>query len=175
MWEAFAVQKRAKAFHVFSTKNISVFGYKVVKHLTSWPLNELVKLTMLWTTGPRSLIQIQSYVLTGLSTMGSPSDMIIIRTILYLHLCSDTLITNQCAVLLYRIWVSCEVFHIQDQGWSWSELQLDPYWYRQTNHLTDPTKWPQTVKLFLWFLTILPISSHSLQSRPSSSLSVCMY
>ena len=34
----------------------TVFGYKVVKHLhvTSWPHNELVKLTMLWTTGPRS-------------------------------------------------------------------------------------------------------------------------
>ena len=27
--------------------NISVFGYKVVKHLTSWPVNELVKLTKL--------------------------------------------------------------------------------------------------------------------------------
>ena len=49
MWEAFAVQK---PFLIFSTKNISVFGNKVVKHLTSWPLNELVKLTMLWTTGP---------------------------------------------------------------------------------------------------------------------------
>ena len=43
----------AKASHIFSTKNISGFGYKVVKHLRSWPLNELVKLTMLWTTGPR--------------------------------------------------------------------------------------------------------------------------
>ena len=43
----------AKAFLIFSTKNISVTGYKVVKHLTSWPLNELVKLMMLWTTGPR--------------------------------------------------------------------------------------------------------------------------
>ena len=28
-------------------QNISVFGYKFVKHLTSCPLNELVKLTML--------------------------------------------------------------------------------------------------------------------------------
>ena len=43
----------AKASLIFSTKNFSIFGYKVVKHLTSWPLNELVKLTMLWTTGPR--------------------------------------------------------------------------------------------------------------------------
>ena len=42
----------AKASHIFSTKIIRVFGYKVVKYLTSWPLNELVKLTMLWTTGP---------------------------------------------------------------------------------------------------------------------------
>ena len=33
--------------HLFNKKKFSVFGYKVVKHLTSWPLNELVKLTML--------------------------------------------------------------------------------------------------------------------------------
>ena len=44
----------ANASHIFSTKNFSVFGYKLVKHLTSWPLNELVKLTMIWTTGPRA-------------------------------------------------------------------------------------------------------------------------
>ena len=42
----------AKASLIFSTKNFSVFGYWVLKHLMSWPLNELVKLTMLWTTGP---------------------------------------------------------------------------------------------------------------------------
>ena len=42
-----------KSFSQFFNKNISVFGYKVVLHLTSWPLNGLVKLTMLWTTGPR--------------------------------------------------------------------------------------------------------------------------
>ena len=39
-----------KASLIFSTK--SVFGYKVIKHLRSRLLNELVKLTMLWTTGP---------------------------------------------------------------------------------------------------------------------------
>ena len=50
MWEAFA-----KASFIFSTKNIRLFGYKVIKHLTSWPLNKLVKQIMLWTTGPRSL------------------------------------------------------------------------------------------------------------------------
>ena len=52
MWEAFAVQK---LLSFFQQKNFSVFGYNVAKHLTSWPLNELVKLRMLWTTGPRSL------------------------------------------------------------------------------------------------------------------------
>ena len=53
MWEAFAVQK---FFLIFSTKNIGVFGYKIVKHLTSWTLNELLKGMMLWTTGPLCLI-----------------------------------------------------------------------------------------------------------------------
>ena len=43
---------QCKSFSHFFNKNISVFGYKVVRHLTSRPLNELVKLTMLWTTGP---------------------------------------------------------------------------------------------------------------------------
>ena len=52
----------AKASLIFSTK-ISVFDYRVVKHLTSWPLNEFVKLTMLWTTGPRSLALVCSIVL----------------------------------------------------------------------------------------------------------------
>ena len=46
----------AKASLIFSTKNFSVFGYEVVKHLTSWPLNELGKLTMLWTTGPVAVV-----------------------------------------------------------------------------------------------------------------------
>ena len=45
-----------KSFSHFFKKNIIVFCYKVVKHLTSWPLNELVKLTMLWTTGPCCLV-----------------------------------------------------------------------------------------------------------------------
>ena len=48
MWEA--------SFSHFSTKSISVFGHKVVKHLMRWPLNELIKLTMLWTTGPWTAI-----------------------------------------------------------------------------------------------------------------------
>ena len=44
---------QCKRFSHFFNKNISVFSNKVVKYLTSWPLNELVKLMMLWTTGPR--------------------------------------------------------------------------------------------------------------------------
>ena len=43
----FCVEEMCEAFAaslIFSTKNISVFGYKVVKHLSSRPLNEPVKL-----------------------------------------------------------------------------------------------------------------------------------
>ena len=49
MWEAFAVQK---LLSFFQQKNFSVLGDKAVKHITSELLKELVKLTMLWTTGP---------------------------------------------------------------------------------------------------------------------------
>ena len=37
----------AKASFIFFNKNVSVFGYKVVKHLISLPFQELIKLTML--------------------------------------------------------------------------------------------------------------------------------
>ena len=43
-----------KASFIISTKIISIFSNKVEKHLTSCPLNELFKLTMPRTTGPRS-------------------------------------------------------------------------------------------------------------------------
>ena len=42
-----------KSFSHFFNKKFSVFGYKVVKHLTSWPLSELVKLTMLRTNAAK--------------------------------------------------------------------------------------------------------------------------
>ena len=60
--KAFALQKLLSFFQ----QKVIVFGYKVVKHFTSWPLNELVKLTMLWTTGPWGLIYEITDVKTGL-------------------------------------------------------------------------------------------------------------
>ena len=45
---SFALQKLLSFFSsFFSAENISVFGYKDLKHLTSRPLKELVKLTIL--------------------------------------------------------------------------------------------------------------------------------
>ena len=61
----------AKASLIFSTKNISVFGYKVVKHLTSWSLNELVKLTMLWTTGALDAIWFADHIFNQIRTQDS--------------------------------------------------------------------------------------------------------
>ena len=43
--------KKCEKLLIFSTKNIIVFCNKFIKQLTSWPLNKIVKLTMLWTTG----------------------------------------------------------------------------------------------------------------------------
>ena len=44
----------AKATHIFSAKNIRILYIESAKTVNEMILNELVKLTTLWTTGPRS-------------------------------------------------------------------------------------------------------------------------
>ena len=46
----------AKATHIFSAKNIRILYIESTKAVNEMTLNELVKLTMLWTTGPRMLM-----------------------------------------------------------------------------------------------------------------------
>ena len=41
----------AKATHIFSAKNIRILYIESAKTVNEMTLNELVKLTMLWTTG----------------------------------------------------------------------------------------------------------------------------
>ena len=47
--------KNAKATHIFSAKNIRILYIESAKTFNEMTLNELVKLTTLWTTGPRWL------------------------------------------------------------------------------------------------------------------------
>ena len=49
MWVAFAVQK---LLTFFSAKNIRILCIESAKTVNEMTLNELVKITMLWTTGP---------------------------------------------------------------------------------------------------------------------------
>ena len=42
----------AKATHIFSAKNIRILYIESSKTVNEMTLNELIKLTMLWTTGP---------------------------------------------------------------------------------------------------------------------------
>ena len=42
----------AKATHIFSAKNIRILYIEFAKRVNEMTLNELVKLTTLWTTGP---------------------------------------------------------------------------------------------------------------------------
>ena len=51
MWEAFAVQKLL----TFLAKNIRILYTESAKTVNEMTLNELVKLTTLWKTGPCSL------------------------------------------------------------------------------------------------------------------------
>ena len=45
----------AKATHIFSAKNIRILCIESARTVNERTFNELVKLTMLWTTGPRLL------------------------------------------------------------------------------------------------------------------------
>ena len=47
----------AKATHIFSAKNIRILYIESAKTVKEMSLNELVRLTMLWTTGPRYMSQ----------------------------------------------------------------------------------------------------------------------
>ena len=50
-WKNVRIFCIAKDSHIFTTKNNSVFDNVVGIYLTRWPLNDIVRLTMLW-TGP---------------------------------------------------------------------------------------------------------------------------
>ena len=55
MWVAFAAFAVQKLLTIFSAKNIRILYIESAKTVNEITLNELVKLTMLWTTGPSSL------------------------------------------------------------------------------------------------------------------------
>ena len=62
----------AKATHIFSAKNIIILYIESAKTVNEMTLNELVKLTTLWTTGPWKIIVVGiSPVLYGLSGLSN--------------------------------------------------------------------------------------------------------
>ena len=52
-WKNVRIFCSAKDSYIFPTKNNSVFDNLVGIYLTSWRLNDVVRLTILWTAGPR--------------------------------------------------------------------------------------------------------------------------
>ena len=58
----------AKATHIFSAKNIRILYIESAKIVNEMTLNKLVKLTTLWTTGPRLKLPKKSPQLTAKST-----------------------------------------------------------------------------------------------------------
>ena len=56
MLKFFAEKNVSKATHIFSAKNIRILYIESAKTVNEMTLNELVKLTTLWTTGPRFAI-----------------------------------------------------------------------------------------------------------------------
>ena len=67
----------AKATHIFSAKNIRILCIEPAKTVNEMTLNKLVKLTMLWTTGPWSyqhlIWDLTDHIIYALKGMDTPS------------------------------------------------------------------------------------------------------
>ena len=72
-WKNVSSFCRAKATHIFSAKNIRILYIESAKTVNEMTLNELVKLTTLWTTGSRSLSEAVLRVSPTLSGETAPS------------------------------------------------------------------------------------------------------
>ena len=55
------VSSFCKATHIFSAKNIRILCIESAKTVYEMIFNEIVKLTTLWTTGPRPLLSIHTF------------------------------------------------------------------------------------------------------------------
>ena len=62
MLKFFAEKMWVAATHIFSAKNIRILYIESAKTVNEMTLNELVKLTTLWTTGP-SIILKETYII----------------------------------------------------------------------------------------------------------------
>ena len=67
MWVAFA------ATYIFSAKNIRILYIESAKTVNEMTLNELIKLTTLWTTGP-SMLTKRIYIFTTMEPEGEGWD-----------------------------------------------------------------------------------------------------
>ena len=53
--------KNVSSSHIFSAKNINILYIESAKTVNKMTLNELIKLTILWTTGPWNSMPMQSF------------------------------------------------------------------------------------------------------------------
>ena len=90
----------AKDSLIFSTKNNSGFDNVVSVHLTNWRLNDIIRLTMLWTTGPRKLSVVLHFSSSATSICQYPdqrsSSKINFCRLIILYMYEQCLNSSQC-------------------------------------------------------------------------------
>ena len=87
----------AKATHIFSAKNIRILCIEPAKTVNEMTLNELVKLTTLWTTGPRCAVDCAL-------ELGNRRRMILNMLIIFLK--HVYIIQYTCIFVLYKVLVT---------------------------------------------------------------------
>ena len=123
----------AKATHIFSAKNFRKLYIKSAKIVNEMALNELVKLTALWTTGPSYTITI--YIFSGLYVWEVP--VLVLYWLWFIcardptllsWMCQFTTDTNCRGSFHMRAALDHRCSHITVSYFSWRNYAVVTYW-----------------------------------------------
>ena len=98
----------AKATHIFSAKNIRILYIESAKIVNEMTLNELVKLTTLWTTGPRTIlpnVTVSSYFWYNKNNRNTLANSTVCKSDLHRLLNSPYKTIREGVLILYKFFL----------------------------------------------------------------------
>ena len=125
----------AKATHIFSAKNFRIMYIESPKTVNEMTLNELVKLTMLWTTGPWSSTPEpirENPLLTAISPLNNWALIIVFSVCLKKQKQNKTFLTLQRSHFFYVIVMNIIQNVCLDNFWV--KLEICVTWRQKVGH-----------------------------------------
>ena len=114
-WKNVSSFCNAKVTHIFSAKNIRILYIESAKIVNEMTLNELVKLTTLWTTGPRCpdrkiMFEFQQDIFSGRKKCTSISGLLKAKYIYYLCVYALSLLKKSFATNSWYLMPELETY-----------------------------------------------------------------